>query len=185
MIIETIVSTIDKNSDVNFSPFGIKKRNNNVYISPYIPSKTLSNLESTKHAVINYTDNVSFFVNCIIGNKKFKKKKCTNFPGYFLENCLSYEQVVVKKILQDTKRPTFICEVQKNISVSNYQGHNRSKAAIIEACILASRVNLLDENKIFNELEYLKISVEKTAGPKEKRSWEKILKYINEKIYEK
>ena len=32
------------------------------------------------------------------------------------------------------------------------------------------------ENKIFSELEYLKISVEKTAGPKEKRSWEKILK---------
>ena len=50
---------------------------------------------------------------------------------------------------------------------------------------MASRVNLLDENKIFSELEYLKISVEKTAGPKEKRSWEKILlKYINEKIYE-
>ena len=72
----------------------------------------------------------------------------------------------------------------KNISVNNYQGHNRSKAAIIEVCILASRVNLLDENKIFSELEYLKISVE-TAGPKEKRSWEKILKYINEKIYEK
>ena len=84
MIIETIVSTIDKNSDVNFSPFGIKKRNNNVYISPYIPSKTLSNLESTKHAVVNYTDNVSFFVNCIIGNKKFKKRNVQTSLGFFL-----------------------------------------------------------------------------------------------------
>ena len=185
MIIETIVSTLDKNNKVNFSPFGIKKRNNNVYISPYIPSKTLSNLKLTKHAVINYTDNTSFFVNCIIGNKKFKKKECKNFPGFFLVNCLSYEQVVVKKILQDTKRPTFICEIKKKFSVGNYQGYNRSKAAIIEACILASRVNLLDEKKIFRELEYLKISVEKTAGPTEKRSWKKILKYINEKVYEK
>ena len=41
MIIETIVSTIDKNNKVNFSPFGIKKRDNNVYISPYIPSKNI------------------------------------------------------------------------------------------------------------------------------------------------
>ena len=75
MIIETIVSTMDNDEKVNFSPFGIKKNKNQIYISPYIPSKTLSNLESTKCAVVNYTDNTSFFVDCIIGNKKFKKKK--------------------------------------------------------------------------------------------------------------
>ena len=74
MIIETIVSTIDNDEKVNFSPFGIKKNKNQIYISPYIPSKTLLNLESTKCAVVNYTDNTSFFVDCIIGNKKFKKK---------------------------------------------------------------------------------------------------------------
>ena len=88
MIIETIVSTIDKNERVNFSPFGIKKDNNQIRISPYIPSKTLLNLESTKCAVVNYTDNTSFFVDCIIGNKKFKKKRCKNFQGFFLESSL-------------------------------------------------------------------------------------------------
>ena len=50
MIIETIVSTIDNDEKVNFSPFGIKKNKNQIYISPYIPSKTLLNLESTKCA---------------------------------------------------------------------------------------------------------------------------------------
>ena len=48
MIIETIVSTIDNDEKVNFSPFGIKKNKNQIYISPYIPSKTLLNLELTK-----------------------------------------------------------------------------------------------------------------------------------------
>ena len=72
MIIETIVSTIDTDEKVNFSPFGIKKNKNQIYISPYIPSRTLLNLQSTKLAVVNYTDNTSFFVDCIIGNKEFK-----------------------------------------------------------------------------------------------------------------
>ena len=63
MIIETIVSTMDNDEEVNFSPFGIKKNKNQIYISPYIPSKTLLNLELTKCAVVNYTDNTSFFVN--------------------------------------------------------------------------------------------------------------------------
>ena len=185
MIIETIVSTLDNHGKVNFSPFGIKKNKNQIHISPYIPSRTLLNLESTKCAVVNYTDNTSFFVDCIIGNKKFKKKKCRKFPGFFLENCFGYEQVRVKKIIKDKLRPTFICKIDKSFQIKNYEGHNRAKASIIEACILASRVNLLDKKKILTEINYLSISVEKTAGFLEKKSWKKILKFINEKIDEK
>ena len=185
MIIETIVSTLDNHGKVNFSPFGIKKNKNQIYISPYIPSRTLLNLKSTKCAVVNYTDNTSFFVDCIIGNKKFKKKKCKNFSGFFLENCYGYEQVRVKKTIKDKLRPTFVCEIDKSFQIKNYEGHNRAKASIIEACILASRVNLLDKKKILTELNYLSISVEKTAGFLEKKSWKKILKFINEKTDEK
>ena len=185
MIIETIVSTIDKNERVNFSPFGIKKKNKQIFISPYIPSKTLINLEATKCAVVNYTDDTSFFVDCIIGNKKFKKKKCKNFSGFFLEDCFGYEQVKVKKIIKNKLRPTFVCEIDKSFHIKNYEGHNRAKASIIEACILASRVHLLGKKKILNELNYLSIAVEKTAGSLEKKSWKKILNYINKKIDEK
>ncbi len=185
MIIETIISTIDNEEKVNFSPFGIQKNKNQILISPYIPSKTLLNLQLTKCAVINYTDNTNFFVNCIIGNKKFKKKKCKNFPGFFLENCFGYEQVKVKKIIKDKLRPTFVCQIDKSFQIKNYEGHNRAKASIIEACILASRVHILDKKKILNELSYLGISVKKTAGSVEKKSWEKISKYIKKKIDEK
>ena len=59
MIIETIVSTVNKKGEVNFAPFGIKKKKQSFYFS-YIPSKTLLNLESTKCAVVNYTDNSKF-----------------------------------------------------------------------------------------------------------------------------
>ena len=91
----------------------------------------------------------------------------------------------VKKIIKDKLRPTFVCEIDKSFPIKGYEGHNRAKASIIEACILASRVHLLDKKKILNELSYLSISVNKTAGTLEKKSWKKILKYIDKKIYEK
>ena len=56
MIFETIVSTINNKGQVNFAPFGIRKRKEFIFISPYIPSKTLENLKQTKCASINYLD---------------------------------------------------------------------------------------------------------------------------------
>ena len=81
MIFETIVSTLDKNKEINFAPFGIKKSKNTILISPFVPSKTLNNLKENKFAVVNYTDRSEFFVDCIIG-KLSLKEKCKNFPGF-------------------------------------------------------------------------------------------------------
>jgi hypothetical protein len=184
MILETIVSTINQKRKVNFAPFGIKKKSKNIIISPYIPSITLQNLRYNNCAVINYVDDASFYVNCILGKKNFKKKKTQIIDGFFLVNSLSYDEVVVKKIIEDSVRPSFICEVVKSVSKKKYDGHNRAKAAIIEACILASRVKLLKKKKILDELNYLSIGVEKTAGNLEKKSWEKIKNFILDKINE-
>ena len=74
MIIETIICTKNSQGNVNFAPFGIKKNKNYILISPYIPSTTLNNLKETGNASINYTDDATFFVNCILGKKNFEKK---------------------------------------------------------------------------------------------------------------
>lgn len=74
MIFETIVSTINNKGQVNFAPFGIRKRKEFIFISPYIPSKTLENLKQTKCASINYLDDSSYFVKCIVGKKNLVEK---------------------------------------------------------------------------------------------------------------
>ena len=74
MIIETIICTMNSQGIINFAPFGIKKNKNHIIISPYIPSTTLNNLKETGNASINYVDDATFFVNCILGKKNFEKK---------------------------------------------------------------------------------------------------------------
>ena len=178
MIFETIIGTINKKGIVNFAPFGIKKEKNFVLISPYIPSKTLSNLGSTKYASINYIDDASYFVNCIIGQKIFRKKKCSKIKGYFLKDALSHDEVIVESIKAHEIRPTFKCRIINRVEHRRFEGFNRARSSLIEACILASRVKILEKKQILSELNNLKSSVEKTAGTKEKKSWDLIHNYI-------
>ena len=185
MIIESIVSTISEKRNVNFAPFGIIKEKKKIIISPYIPSTTLQNLKNNKCAVINYIDDANFYVNCITGEKKFKKKRAELIDGFYLEDTLSFDEVVVHKIIENQVRPKFICKVVKSVFKKRYDGHNRAKASVIEACILASRIGMLPSKKILDELEYLSIGVKKTAGPNEEKAWKKIKLFILKRLDEK
>ncbi len=51
--------------------------------------------------------------------------------------------------------------------IKDFFGWNRAKHAVLEAAILATRVHLLSESEIQEQLERLRIPIEKTAGPKE------------------
>ncbi|MEC8265197.1 MAG: DUF447 domain-containing protein [Pseudomonadota bacterium] len=185
MIIESIVSTISEKKKVNFAPFGIVREKKEIIISPYVPSTTLQNLISSKCAVINYIDDPKFYVNCIIGKKNFKKKRAELVDGFYLQETLSFDEVIVRSIIDDKIRPRFICKVVKSVFKKKYDGYNRAKSSIIEACILASRVRMLPPKKILDELEYLSIGVKKTAGIKEKKAWEKINSFIQRILNEK
>ncbi len=178
MIFETIVCTTNIKGKVNFAPFGIKRNKNYILISPYIPSKTLENLKQTNSASINYTDDASFFVNCILGKKKFIKKKCSKIKGFFLEEALAHDEVVVESMKSDKIRPVFKCKIVKKENHKRFQGYNRARGSLIEACILASRIKILKKKKILNELNNLSNAVEKTAGIKEKKNWSLIKNFI-------
>jgi len=178
MIIETIICTKNSQGIVNFAPFGIKKKKNFILISPYIPSTTLNNLKETGNASINYTDDATFFVNCILGKKNFEKLKCSKINSYFLKDALAHDEVVVESIEENKVRPIFKCKIVYKEEHKRFEGYNRARNSLIEACILASRVKILKKKQILKELEGLKNSVEKTAGIKERKSWNLISKFI-------
>jgi hypothetical protein len=52
-----------------------------------------------------------------------------------------------------------------------FRGFNRAQAAVVEACILASRLGMISEEKIRSEVAYLTIAIDKTAGPEELEAW--------------
>jgi hypothetical protein len=53
-----------------------------------------------------------------------------------------------------------------------FEGLNRAKAAVVEAAILVSRLDLLPRDRIEQEMAYLATAVSKTAGPAEQQAWD-------------
>ena len=178
MIFETIISTVNSKGKVNFAPFGIKKKGNFVYISPYVPSQTLTNLLSSKCAVVNYTNDATLFVKCITGEKNLKKRKCNSIDCFYISSTIAYEEIVVDSFKNHKVRPTFKCKIINSETINNFNGFNRANFSLIEACILASRVKFLSKKEIFNDLDFLSNAINKTGGRREKDAWKKINSFI-------
>jgi hypothetical protein len=57
------------------------------------------------------------------------------------------------------------------VAHSNFVGFNRAQAAVIEGAVLVSRLHMLPPQKVDNEMAYLQIAIDKTAGPAEREAW--------------
>ena len=179
MIKEAIVVTINSKGKAHVAPMGIKFFRKELIISPFVPSKTFNNLRENPFAVINYIDDVRVFVKCLIKNKKHKIKPTKKIKGYYLQNAQTYLEVKVNNFKENKIRPVFQCKILKETILKPFDGFNRAQAAVIEAAILVSRLNILPFKKIKKEIAYLQIAVDKTAGPREKLAWSWVIKEIN------
>ena len=182
---ETIVTTINEDGSIKISPLGIHIIDNELHIKPFKPSTTLDNLIRHKSGVINYVDDVRIFSGCITKKKTdWKTVGVGSTKNHRLEIACAHTEFSVVKVIEDEQRPTLICKSTNEVAHRIFYGYNRAQSAVIELCIIVSRLHILDIKKIQNELQYLSIAIEKTAGDKELKAWgwltEKINKYIEE-----
>ena len=181
MIRESIVITTDLKKKPHVVPMGITFNKKELFISPFIPSKTYLNLKENPYAVINFTDDVNIFVDALLGKKNFKMQSTKKIKSFYLKNALSYIEVKVTKFIENKIRPKFECKILKETLIDSFKGFNRAQLSVIEAAILVSRIDILPMKKIKKEINYLKIAIDKTAGKNEKIAWKKLIKKINNK----
>ena len=98
---------------------------------------------------------------------------------------MAYDEVEVYEIKNDKVRPTFKCKIVESILNKRFEGFNRAQFSLVEACILATRINFLDEKKIMNDPSFLSEPLKKTGGQAEKKLWDKIEKFIVDGIRKK
>jgi hypothetical protein len=83
---------------------------------------------------------------------------------------------------EDDVRPRFRCEILREEIHAPFRGYNRAKSAVIEVAILVSRLDRLPREKIESEIAYLKIAIEKTAGPEELEAWGWLMEKIERNL---
>ena len=184
MIHEVIVTTVSKDKKVHIAPMGIKIINDDgtrlVQISPFKPSQTLNNILETGIATINFTDNVKVFSGIVTGKKKnWSLNQSANEYVPHLENTNTHMNVKVHRHYDDSVRPRITCIIINEETHRPFLGFNRAQFSVIELAVPSTRLGRVDDKKVRDELQYLKIGIDKTAGNNEKEAWSWIEENIN------
>ena len=180
MIYETIVTVRNKSGGDHIAPMGVREEEGFIVISPFRPSASLDHMLREKCAAVNYTDDVRIFAGCLTGRWAWPTVPAERLVCNRLAVALAHSEVVLDRVEEDPLRPRLLCRELLRVNHAPFRGFNRAQAAVIEAAILVSRLDMLPREKIDSELEYLSIAVRKTAGPRELEAWGWLQEHITQ-----
>lgn len=171
LIYEAILTSATSDGRTHIAPLGFRREGEFVVLAPFHPSRTLDNLRGTAVAALSHTDDVRVFAGCLTGRRDWPLVPCTQIACSRLADALSHSELVVERVEEDAVRPRFLCREVAQVSHAAFPGYNRARAAVIEACILVSRLTMLPPDKLKREMDYLAIAIDKTAGAGELEAW--------------
>jgi uncharacterized protein len=172
MIFETLVTTVDSDGQPHCAPMGVRYGAEGVVLMPFKPSATLDNILATGVAVMNLTTDVRVFAGCVTGRRDWPTLPAEHVTGQRLAGALAHVELQLDACDDDPQRPVLhfsrVCERMH----APFPGFNRAQAAVIEGAVLVSRLHMLPAEKIDDEMAYLQIAIDKTAGPAEREAWQ-------------
>lgn len=175
MIFEGVIATRDAAGAPHLAPMGFRREGARLSVAPYVPSATLDNLRGDGRAVMNLVDDVRVIAGCLTGRREWPVQPATRIAGWRLAECLGHLELEVRVVDDHPERPRFHCDIVHHAEHAPFAGFNRAQAAVLEAAILHSRLDWLAPEKLRDEMRYLAIAVDKTAGPREREAWDWLL----------
>ena len=177
---EVIVTTLSEAGEAHSAPMGIIEQDGQIIIQPFKPSTTYDNLKRQSHCVVNFIDDVRVFAGALTGHRDWPTIACDNIEGRYLAQALSHIEVE-KVAFEDTDpRAKLTGKIVNDVMHKPFRGFNRSQSAVIEAAVLTSRLHMLPAEKIQQEMAYLKIAIDKTAGDNEREAWQWLVTKITD-----
>lgn len=168
---EVIVTTLSETGQPHSAPMGIIEVGNHFLIQPFKPSATYENLKHHRQCTINYTDDVRIFAGSLTGRRDWPTLPCQQIQGQYLELALAHSELEIIDFVDGDPRTSFTGKIVNEVTHAPFRGFNRAQSAVIEAAVLVSRLSMLPAEKVQQEISYLTIAIEKTAGERELEAW--------------
>jgi uncharacterized protein len=178
LIHECVVTTLSPVGRPHIAPLGLIEEGAHWIVAPFRPSATLFNLEHSGKLTASFTDDARVFASLVVGRRAHPLTDIENWPAPRLSVALAHAELEVARIEDDETRPRFYCRVRHTECHRPFLGMNRARAAVLEAAILATRLDRLPREKLDAEIAYLRIAIDKTAGPAEREAWDMIMEKI-------
>ncbi|MEX0937251.1 MAG: DUF447 domain-containing protein [Pirellulales bacterium] len=181
-ILEGIVTTVLPDGSPNIAPMGprISADFQTILLRPFQPSTTYDNLKRTGQGVFHVTDDVELLARAAIGRLESlpPMRAAESLTGWILADVCRWYAFRVESLDDSRQRAEIECRVVESGRQRDFFGFNRAMFAVVEAAILATRIELLPANAIAAEYQRLAVIVEKTAGPRERRAFNLLVEFV-------
>lgn len=183
MILESIVTTVDSQGIVNVAPMGPQIDDASfsaITLKPFRSSRTYANLMETGTAVVHVTDDVELIARAAIGQIDASGLTIPMLQSWHrLADCCRWFAVEVVDWQDDPLRPQARCRIVHQGEQRPMFGFNRGKHAVIEAAILATRVDMLGREEVQRQMRDFAVWVQKTGGAAERRAWALLESFVD------
>lgn len=182
MILEGIVTTKNADGSANVSPMGpiVNDALTHFVLRPYQTSRTYQNLKRLAEGVLHVTDDVDLLARAAVGalSEPLAMTVCAVVDGWVLADACRWYAFRVSSLDDSAERTRIECEVVEQGRLRDFFGFNRAKHAVVEAAILATRLDFLPRGEIEEEYQRLAIIVDKTAGAQERRAFDFLQQHV-------
>ncbi|REK19638.1 MAG: DUF447 family protein [Planctomycetota bacterium] len=185
MILEGIVTTLNDDDTVNISPMGpeVDAQLETLVLKPYQTSTTYRNLKRNGQGVFHVTDDVELLAQAAVGTPAPlpPMRPAEAVEGRILTGSCRWYAFRVGSLDDRQERTRIACNVIDRGTLREFFGFNRGKHAVVEAAVLATRVDFLPAAEILAEFDDLRVLVDKTGGPTELRAFEFLSRIVRER----
>jgi hypothetical protein len=184
MIIETLVTTLNEDGSVNIAPMGpqVEEDWERFELRPFHATATFANLKRTGQGIVHITDDVGLIA-------RAATSRLTELPQLVagrqvavpaIGNACRWYEFEVESITELLPRIQVRCRTVYEHRQRDFLGFNRAKNAVLEAAILATRLDFLPFEEIDEQFRRFAAIVEKTGGRQEQEAFELLLRLVKE-----
>jgi hypothetical protein len=185
-LLEGIVTTVDADGWPHIAPMGPIVDANFAWLllRPYRTSSTFANLQRSRQGVLHVTDDVELLARAAVGciERLPQLVPAAAVDGVILADACRWYAFRVESLDDREDRTRIVARVVDRGRFRDFFGFNRAKHAVVEAAILATRIELLESDHIRGEFARLAVLVEKTGGRQERTAFEFLRQHVDEAI---
>ena len=185
MILEAIITTTNEDGSVNVSPMGPLVDGDpadGFELRPFETSRTFANLQQRPYGVLHVTDDVMLFAKAAIGKLDeipSIRPAEVNDNTFILEDACRWYEFEAVYFETSEPRKNIRCKAIASGCNRDFWGFNRARHAVIEAAILATRIDFLPAQEIVRQYESLRAIVDKTGGPIENQTMTMLEQFVS------
>jgi uncharacterized protein len=180
MIIEAIVSTLDESGAPNFAPMGVTIDEDEAFITvhPYRKTRTCRNLVTSGYGVVNFSDDALAYVQCGLYHAVLPNFPASTIPGVVYRETCSWQEMALASQGGSGERAKLQFRMLHKGRHKEFLGFCRARNAVIEATILATRLDFYDPDIVNQQLMRYGEIIEKTGGASEKQAFQLVQDFV-------